>query len=80
MDIASNDLVVEAAEAPQAVVRLEEPVMESLYLWPGSPPLLVRNYDYSPQVFEAVILDQRHHHNGKCARCTRYHSGPSAKE
>jgi predicted choloylglycine hydrolase len=25
-------------------------------VWPGNPPVLVRNYDYSPQLFEAVIL------------------------
>lgn len=25
-------------------------------VWPGRPPLLVRNYDYSPQLLEAVIL------------------------
>lgn len=25
-------------------------------VWPGSPPLLVRNYDYSPHLFEGVIL------------------------
>ena len=25
-------------------------------VWPGTPPLLVRNYDYSPQLFEGVSL------------------------
>ncbi len=25
-------------------------------VWPGKPPLLVRNYDYNPQLLEAVIL------------------------
>jgi predicted choloylglycine hydrolase len=25
-------------------------------VWPSDPPLLIRNYDYSPQLFEGVIL------------------------
>ena len=25
-------------------------------IWPGAAPLLVRNYDYSPQAFDAIIL------------------------
>ncbi|MEZ5513667.1 MAG: C45 family peptidase [Steroidobacteraceae bacterium] len=28
-------------------------------VWQGSPPLLVRNYDYSPQAFDAVLLRSR---------------------
>ena len=26
-------------------------------VWPGAEPLLIRNYDYSPQLFEAVIVN-----------------------
>lgn len=28
-------------------------------IWPGDEPLLVRNYDYSPQAFDAVVLRTR---------------------
>ena len=28
-------------------------------IWPGEEPLLVRNYDYAPQAFDAVILHTR---------------------
>jgi len=28
-------------------------------IWPGSEPLMVRNYDYSPRAFDAVILKSR---------------------
>jgi predicted choloylglycine hydrolase len=28
-------------------------------IWPGDEPLLVRNYDYSPEAFDAVVLNTR---------------------
>ncbi len=28
-------------------------------IWPGDEPLLVRNYDYSPEAFDAVVLSSR---------------------
>lgn len=31
-------------------------------VWPGAVPLLIRNYDYSPQLFEAVILKTAWNH------------------
>ena len=32
-------------------------------VWPGNPPLLVRNYDYSPRAFDAMLL--RTHWGGR---------------